>query len=311
MQKNGTNPQELNQKNPGVSYRNLLIMSVLMFALLLVGAFVYTFYVLLMGAVAVATALLVEFAFAKIRKIEYGKDIYGAFVTPLIFTLLMPPHLPLYMVVVGSGFAVFFGKSVFGGLGRNIFNPALVGYLFLLVTFPVEVGQSFIDPLTGTVLQSTNLADLTFTGTTQHIFGLLLGQYANTIGSTVMLGVWIVGAILLFLKIADWRIPLTVLLSSVVFTYVLGRFYPSQFHDAFISLFLGQLMFAAFFVATDPISGPQTSRAKIFYAIGIALITVVIRGLADAAEGVVYAIIIMNAVSPMLEKSPKKEDEVV
>ena len=143
-----------------------------------------------------------------------------------------------------------------------------------------------------------------------YLFGLLLGQYANTIGSTVMAGVWIVGAILLFLKIADWRIPLTVLLSSVVFTVVLGRFYPDQFHDAFFSLFLGQLMFAAFFVATDPVTGPQTSRGKIFFGIGIALITVVIRGLADASEGVVYAIIIMNAVAPMLEKSLKEDEEV-
>lgn len=310
MQAIGKNTQELNMKNPGVSYRNLLIMTVLMAVLLLVGALIYTFYVLLMGAVAIAIALLIEFAFAKVRKLEYGKDIYGAFVTPLIFTLLMPPTLPLYMVAIGSGFSVFIGKAIFGGLGRNIFNPALVGYLFLLVTFPVEVGQTFIDPTTGAVVTATNLSDLTFAGSTQHIFGLLLGQYANSIGSTFMLGVWIVGAILLFMKIADWRIPLTILLSSVVFTVVLGKFYPDQFHDAFISLFMGQLMFASFFVATDPVSGPETSRGKIFYAIGIALITVVIRGLADAAEGVVYAIIIMNAVSPMLEKSPKKEEEV-
>ncbi|MBU1020877.1 MAG: RnfABCDGE type electron transport complex subunit D [Firmicutes bacterium] len=304
-----TNNLEIKQQTPRVSYKNLIILSVLLAVLLILGAFVYTPYVLLMGVVAIATSLFIEYAFAKIRKLEYGKDIYGAFVTPLIFTLLMPPELPLYMVVIGAGFGVFFGKSVFGGLGRNIFNPALVGYLFLLVTFPTEVAQTFIDPMTGQVLQSINISDFTFAGTSEHLFGILLGQYANTIGSTVMAGVWIVGAILLFLKIADWRIPLTVLVASAVFTVFLGKFYPTQFHDAFFSLFLGQLMFAAFFVATDPVSGPQTSRGKILFGIGIALITVVIRGLADASEGVVYAIIIMNAVSPMLEKSLKEEDE--
>lgn len=309
MQTIETSNQEIKQQTPRVNYKNLIIMTVLLTVLLFVGAFVYTFYVLLMGAVAIATSLAIEYAFARVRKHEYGKNIYGAFVTPLIFTLLMPPQLPLYMVVVGAGFGVFFGKSVFGGLGKNIFNPALVGYLFLLVTFPAEVGQTFIDPITGQVLQALNISDLTFVGSTQHLFGLLLGQYANSIGSTVMAAVWIVGAILLFLKIADWRIPLTILLSSAIFTVVLGRFYPDNFHDAFFSLFLGQLMFAAFFVATDPISGPQTSRGKILYGIGIALITVVIRGLADASEGVVYAIIIMNAVSPMLEKSLKEEEE--
>ena len=299
---------EIKQQPLKVNHRNLLIMTVLLTVLLLIGAFVYTFYVLLMGVVAIATSLIIEFIFARVRKLEYGKDIYGAFVTPLIFTLLMPPGLPLYMVVIGVGFGVFFGKSIFGGLGRNIFNPALVGYLFLLVTFPTEVSQSFIDPGTGQLVQSLNISDFSFMGTTQNLFALLLGQYANTIGSTVMLGVWIVGAILLFLKIADWKIPLTVLVASAVFTVILGRFYPDQFHDAFFSLFLGQLMFAAFFVATDPVSGPQTSRGKVLFGIGIALITVVIRGLADASEGVVYAIIIMNAVAPMLEKNPKEEE---
>ncbi|MCF7929943.1 MAG: RnfABCDGE type electron transport complex subunit D [Acholeplasmataceae bacterium] len=304
-----TNSQEIKQETPRVNHKNLIIMSILLVVLLLVGAFVYTFYVLLMGAVAIVTALVIEYVFARVRKLDYGKDIYGAFVTPLIFTLLMPPELPLYMVVIGVGFGVFMGKSIFGGLGHNIFNPALVGYLFLLVTFPVQVGQSFIDPSTGELLQSISISDLTFTGTIDHLLGLMLGQYANTIGSTVMAAVWIIGAILLFLKIADWKIPLTILVASAAFTVILGRFYPEQFHDAFFSLFLGQLMFAAFFVATDPVSGPQTTRGKILYGIGIALITVVIRGLADAAEGVVYAIIIMNAVSPMLEKSLKEEDE--
>lgn len=304
-----TNDKEIKAQTPRVCHKNLIIMTVLLAVLLVVGSLVYTYYVLIMGLVAIATSVFVEFIFAKVRKLDYGKDIYGAFVTALMFTLLMPPQLPLYMVMVGAGFASFFGKSVFGGLGRNIFNPALVGYLFLLVTFPTEVGQTFIDPVTGDVMQSLNISDMTFLGTTDHLFGLLLGQYANTIGSTVMLGVWIVGAILLFLKIADWRIPLTILLSAAIFTVILGKFYPDQFHDAFFSLFLGQLMFAAFFVATDPVSGPQTSRGKILYGIGIALITVVIRGLADASEGVVYAIIIMNAVSPMLEKSPEEVSE--
>lgn len=304
-----TNDQAIKQQTPRVCYKNLIIMSVLLFVLLILGSFVYSYYVLIMGLVAMATSAFVEFAFAKVRKLPFGKDVYGAFVTALIFTLLMPPQLPLYMVMIGAAFASFFGKSVFGGLGRNIFNPGLVGYLFLLVTFPSEVGRTFIDPATGDVMQALNIADMTFLGTTENLFGLLLGQYANTIGSTVMLGVWVVGAILLFLKIADWRIPLTILLASVVFTVVLDRYYPEQFHDAFFSLFLGQLMFAAFFVATDPISGPQTSKGKILYSIGIALITVVIRGLANAAEGVVYAIIIMNAVSPMLEKSPSEVEE--
>ncbi len=290
----------LKKENPRVNIRNLSIMAILLSVLLLIAAFVYTPYVLLMGLVAVITGVGLEYAFTKIRKRPYKLDA-GAFITPLIFVLLMPPQLPLYMVIIGAFFGVFFGKMIFGGNGRNIFNPAITAYLFLLVTFPFDVGASFIDPITGSIVENINLADATFTGTTEQLFGLLLGQYANSIGATFVLGVWIVGAILLFLKVADWRIPLTILISTAVFTAIFGNFYPGQFSNAFVALFQGQLMFVAFFVATDPITAPRTSKARIYYAIGIALITVIIRGLANAAEGIVYAVIIMNAVGPMFE----------
>ena len=297
---NQTTKIQLKKENPRVDIRNLTIMAILLSVLLAIASFVYTPYVLLMGLVALITGVGLEYVFTKVRKRPYKLDA-GAFITPLIFVLLMPPQLPLYMVFIGTFFGVFFGKMIFGGNGRNIFNPAITAYLFLLVTFPFDVGASFIDPITGSIVDNINLADATFTGTTEQLFGLLLGQYANSIGATFVLGVWIVGAILLFLKVADWRIPLTILISTAVFTAIFGNFYPGQFSNAFVALFQGQLMFVAFFVATDPVTAPRTSKARIYYAIGIALITVIIRGLANAPEGIVYAVIIMNAVGPMFE----------
>jgi Na+-translocating ferredoxin:NAD+ oxidoreductase RnfD subunit len=297
---NQTTKIQLKKENPRVDIRNLTIMAILLSVLLAIASFVYTPYVLLMGLVALITGAGLEYVFTKVRKRPYKLDA-GAFITPLIFVLLMPPQLPLYMVFIGTFFGVFFGKMIFGGNGRNIFNPAITAYLFLLVTFPFDVGASFIDPITGSIVDNINLADATFTGTTEQLFGLLLGQYANSIGATFVLGVWIVGAILLFLKVADWRIPLTILISTAIFTAIFGNFYPGQFSNAFVALFQGQLMFVAFFVATDPVTAPRTSKARIYYAIGIALITVIIRGLANAPEGIVYAVIIMNAVGPMFE----------
>lgn len=304
---NKTQPIKLKPENPRVNIKHLTITAILLAILVVIGAFVYTPYVLLMALVAVLVAVPIEYLFYKIRKRPY-KFNASVFVTPLTIVLLMPPLLPLYMVVIATFFGVFFGKMIFGGLGRNIFDPSMAAYLFLLVTFPFAVSSNFIDPISGAVTDLLNLADPTFTGTTEQLFGLLFGQYANAIGSTFMIAVWVLGAVLLFLKVADWRIPLSILVSTAVFTAILDQFYPDQFGNAFVALFQGQLMFVAFFVATDPVTAPRTSRARILYGVGIALITVVIRGLANAPEGVIYAVILMNAIGPMFEPVEKVEE---
>jgi Na+-translocating ferredoxin:NAD+ oxidoreductase RnfD subunit len=253
-----------------------------------------------MGLVAIVSGVAVEYVFVKVRKQPYAFNA-GALDTPLLIVLLMPPQLPLYMVIVGTVFGVFFGKMIFGGLGRNIFHPAMMAYLFLLVTFPIAVGANFIDPINGNIVESINLTDATFFGTSEQFFNLLLGRYPNSIGSTFVLGVWVVGAVLLFLRAVDWKIPLTILLTTALATAILGNYYPGQFSDGFVALFQGQLLFISLFVATDPVTAPRTTKARIYYGIGIALITVIIRGLANASEGIVYAVIIMNAVGPMFE----------
>lgn len=305
---NKNRPLDLVRENPRVNIKHLTILSIILGVLIIVGAFVYSFYVLLMAVVAMATGVIVEYIFMKVRKRPY-KINAGSIVTPLIFVSLMPPELPIYIVVVGTFFGVFFGKMMFGGLGRNIFEPAVAAFLFVLVTFPFDVGSNFIDPLTGNVLSTTALLDSTVVGTTDQLFGLLLGQYANSVAGTMVLAVLIGGAILLFLRAVDWRIPVSMLLATAAFTIGFDQFYPDQFDNAFIALFQGQLMFIAFFVATDPVTAPRTSRGRILYGIGIALITVVIRGLANADEGVIYAVIIMNAVGPMLEPAEVIEED--
>lgn len=298
----------MKKENPRVNLKHLNVMAIMLILLIATSAFIYSPYVLLMALFAVITGVVLEVVFMKIRKRPYQINA-GSVVTPLIFVTLMPPSLPLYMVVIGTFFGVFFGKMIFGGLGRNIFNPAVAAYLFILVTFPVDFAASFIDPLTGSALESVNLANSIFVGSADQLFGLLLGQYPNTVGATMVLLVWIFGAVLLFLKIADWRIPVSILLASAFFTAVFSNFYPDAFPNAFFALFQGQLMFIAFFVATDPITSPRTAKAKVLYGIGIAFITVVIRGFANAAEGVIYAVIIMNAIGPMLEPIEVVEEE--
>ncbi len=279
--------------------KNMYILTTFLVALLLISAFIYSFYVILLGLVAIITALVVEYAFAYFRKKPF--EMTGIFVTPLILTLLMPPELPLYMVGIGSFFSVFFGKMIFGGLGRNLFNPALVGYLFLIITFPVELTTQYIVPGSDLFTSATLLRDRSFGFSMTNVTDILLGEYAGTIGNTFKLAVLILGVGLLVLKISDWRIPISILVSMVVFTFIFDAIYPDKFHDAFMSIFVGGALFAAFFVATDPVSAPFTHWGKVVYGVGIALISVVIRGLAAFPEGFIFAIIIMNSIAPMID----------
>ena len=190
---------------------------------------------------------------------------------------------------------------IFGGLGRNLFNPALVGYLFLIITFPVELTTQYIVPGSDLFTSATLLRDRSFGFSITNVTDILLGEYAGTIGNTFKLAVLILGVGLLVLKISDWRIPVSILVSMVVFTFILDAIYPDKFHDAFVSIFVGGALFAAFFVATDPVSAPFTHWGKVVYGVGIALITVVIRGLAAFPEGFIFAIIIMNSIAPMID----------
>ncbi len=282
-----------------LNHKNMYILTAFLVTLLIISAFIYTFYVVILGIVAVVVAVLVEYLFSYYRKKPF--EMTGIFVTPLILTLLMPPELPIYMVAIGSFFSVFFGKMIFGGLGRNLFNPALVGYLFLIITFPVELTTQFIVPGTDLFTSATLLRDRSFALTLTNVTDVLLGGYAGTIGNTFKLGVLILGLGLIVLKISDWRIPLSILVSMVVFTFIFDAIYPDKFHEGLMSIFVGGSLFAAFFVATDPVSAPFTNWGKVIYGAGIALITVIIRGLAAFPEGFIFAIIIMNSIAPMID----------
>jgi Na+-transporting NADH:ubiquinone oxidoreductase subunit B/electron transport complex protein RnfD len=279
--------------------KNMYILTAFLVTLLIISAFIYSFYVVILGLVSVVVAGLVEYVFSYFRKKPFEKT--GIMVTPLILTLLMPPLLPIYMIAIGSFFSVFFGKMIFGGLGRNLFNPAIVGYLFLIITFPVELTTQYIVPGTDLFTSATLLRDRSFGFSITNVTDVLLGEYAGTIGNTFKLGVIILGLGLIILKISDWRIPLSIVVSMVVFTFIFDAIYPENFHQGLMSIFVGGALFAAFFVATDPVSAPFTQRGKIIYGVGIAFITVIIRGLAAFPEGFIFAIIIMNSIAPMID----------
>jgi RnfABCDGE-type electron transport complex D subunit len=281
--------------------KDLSILTGALLALLIAATVIFGWYVLLIAAISVITALGFEYLFIRFRKQSWN---HSLFVTPLIFALMLPPTAPWWLVIIGSAFAILFGKAIFGGFGKNVFNPAAVGYLFVLISFPVQMATSWIKPGSTDIMAGGTPLILLNNGQTPYsLWELLVGYVPGTLGETFRLGIIILGVILIVLKTVDWRIPLTMIASVFIFTF-LGRLVaPTNFHDPIYAIFVGGLMFAAFFVASDPVTAPVEKRGRIYYGIGLGLITVIIRNLAAFPEGIVFAVIIMNAISPLIDAS--------
>ncbi len=295
--------------NPAViTKEKLRILVAFLMVLLGVATYIFGMQVIYLTLVSIAIAIVIEVAFSKIRKRPLD---HGILVTPLMIALLMPPTAPLWLVLIASGFGVFFGKAIFGGLGRNIFNPAAVGYLFVIISFPAQMATQWLNPRTDAISSATPLINLNAGNASDFtIWELLLGNVPGTLGETFRLGIIVLGIALIVLKIADWRIPTFTILSVFVFTAIGHLAFPSTFAvEPLISLFVGGLMFGAFFVATDPVTAPLNKNGKIIYAVGIGLITVLIRNMAAFPEGIIFAVIIMNAVAPLIDHYLQKTDE--
>ena len=267
--------------------KNVRIMTVSLSILVLSSTFIFGYQVLLIAAISLFAAFLVELLFHKGRKIEFDR---AWMIYPLLLTLLIPSTLEVkyfWMVAVGSIFGTFFGKGIFGGSGKYVFNPALVGLLFVTVSFP----QFF----------PTKLVRANEVGTTYSLLDMLLGSTPGAIGETFRLGILVVGIGLIFFKVIDWRIPLSIISGVFVLTFIGGLFDSSIFPNAFNSLFVGNLLLVSFFIASDRITSPLYNWGKVLYGLGIAAITVLIRYFATYPEGTMFAIILMSAVAPLID----------
>ncbi len=290
--------------------RNLMIFTGFLLVLLIISAFLYGVYVFAIAAVAVVGAVAVELLFAKVRKLEFDQS---WMVSPLVLALMMPPRVELWVVAIGSIFGVFFGKAIFGGLGKNIFNPAVVGVLFVTISFPSLItAAEWIHPSIDGFAGATPLASLNSGGTFNYLFkDLLFGNVPGSIGETFRIGILVLGILLIVLKIADWRIPVSYLIAMFIFTGIGFVFSPDNFPNPLLSLFVGGLLFAAFFIATDPVTAPLKPLGKILYGVGLAFFTFLIRNFATFQEGIIFAVIIMNAIAPLLDDMfVKKENQV-
>lgn len=285
-------------KTPAFSTRDMWILTAAMAALLVASAVIFGVYVFAMAAMAYGVAIVIELAFAKWRKRPIDR---GWMMTPLLLVLLVPPSAPLWLVAIGSGIGVFFGKMIFGGTGRYIFSPAAVGVLFVTVSFLAEMTTSWLDPVTGTLTIMTPVWALHLGELDHSIWTLMRGEVTGSTGETFRLGILVLGFLLIGLKVINWRIPLVYIGSVFVITGIGHLLVPETFVDPVMSLFVGTLFLGAFFLATDPTTTPSSSKGLIIYGMGLGAITVIIRTFSAFPEGVIFAVIIMNAVSGLID----------
>jgi electron transport complex protein RnfD len=278
--------------------RIMYIVSIIL--LLPAGASVYYFgtraIFLILGCIIAAVAT--EYGVKKLRKRPFHMD-GSAIITGLLLALVLPPSLPVWMAVVGSVFAIAIVKESFGGLGHNIFNPALGARAFLTLCFPVEM-TSWISPSgfsPDAITTATPLGErFIWEGSKTALYGdMLLGNTGGSLGETSALLIIIGGIILIVFRLIDWRIPFTYIGTVAIFTLILGE-------DVVYYLLSGGLMLGAFFMATDYVTSPLTRRGKVVFGIGAGLITTIIRIYGGMPEGVCFSILFMNAITPLIDR---------
>jgi Na+-translocating ferredoxin:NAD+ oxidoreductase subunit D len=247
-------------------------------------------------AVALATELLSELVFRREVTLRDG----SAVVTGLLLAFTLPPTTPWWMVALGSFVAIFLVKQLFGGLGFNIFNPALAARAVLLSSFPVAL-TSWSLPSTGLfapdVVTSASVLGSLKEGAPQAIgyLQLLVGRVPGSLGETCKIALIAGFVLLLVTRAADWRVPITFVGSAALLAAILGR-------DPLAEVLSGGLLLGALFMATDPVSSPTGAWGRVVFGTGCGLLTSLIRVYGGFPEGVCYAIILMNCLTPLIDK---------
>lgn len=245
-------------------------------------------------------SLATEFVFLRLRGRELPNDL-SALLTGILLALVLPPGLPLWAAAMGAVFATVFGKQIFGGLGSNIFNPALIGRAFLMATFPVLM-TTWLYPLTLDVVTGASpLGLMKFQAEATPLIKLLLGNVSGSLGETSALALVIGAVYLIIRRTIDWRIPCYYLGTVVVFGGIAFLFNPAVGNPLF-HLLAGGLMLGAFFMATDPVTSPITKQGRILFGIGGGVLVMAIRLWGGYPEGVMFSILFMNAVTPLLNR---------
>lgn len=274
-------------------------------------------------ATCVISAVATEWLCNVIRKKPNSLGDFSAVVTGIILALSVPPALPVWAAVIGSCFAIAIGKMIFGGLGANIFNPAMVGRAFLTASFGMLMTTwtvpATIDPAMPKIAadnkidartQATPLAwskqaikeKTDAKVVNKQIEAAIKGEVGGCLGETSAFALLLGGLYLLIRRTINPHIPLAVLASAFIFAGIARLINPDAYISPLLHLATGGLLIGAFFIATDPVTAPLTAKGMWIFGIGVGTITMLIRIIGEYPEGVMYAVLLMNAVTPLIDR---------
>lgn len=258
-------------------------------------------------ATSVASCVLAEYLWCRILKKPVSTGDLSAIITGLLLAYSLPPKTPLWIVIIGGAFSIIIVKQLFGGLGHNFMNPALCGRAFLLASWPAYMTSWMSPSVFGTdaVSTATPLANLSieFLDTLPPLSQMFFGNTAGSIGETSAALILLGGLYLVIRKVIPWRIPVCYILTAYVLGFIFGGGNIwENFTIANMHVFSGAILLGAIFMATDYTTSPITPIGHIVFGIGCGLITMLIRLAGGYAEGVTYAILIMNAVTPLIDR---------
>jgi electron transport complex protein RnfD len=292
----------------------------------LVPVFLAAFYyfglsALLVSVAAIAGCLATEWFFD--RSAQRGASLRdgSAMITGMLLALTLPPGFPMWMAFLGGVVAIGMGKIIWGGLGQNIFNPALLGRAFLQAAFPTAIttweapdGQYLVARGTNLALpffqgqhvdavsMATPLSQMKFSHRATPVMDLFLGNTSGSLGETCGVVLILAGLYLAWRKIINWRIPVGILLAVAVFSGALYLIDSQKFASPLFMAFAGGLMLGTVYMATDLVTSPMSPKGIWIYSVGIGVLVVLIRVWGGLPEGVMYAILLMNAVTPLINR---------
>jgi electron transport complex protein RnfD len=271
------------------------------------GIIIFGLNALWVTLMAVAAAILTELVIEIWAKKKITVLDGSAVITGILLAFNLPSGVPLWLPVVGAIFSIAIGKQIFGGLGQNIFNPALVGRVFLMASWPKYM-TTFTQPFTyDAVTSATPLAILKEGRAMEHLsyLDLFLGKHGGCIGEVCILALLVGAALLLIKGYISWHIPVTYIFTTAMLTWIFGAGQQLFGGDWLFHILSGGLILGAFFMATDYVATPLTAKGQIIFGVGCGLLTAVIRIWGGYPEGVSYAILMMNAATPFIDRYTK------
>lgn len=276
---------------------------------LLAATYFFGSRAIIVTAISILTCMVTEYVCQKLLKQEIQIFDGSAILTGILYAFVIPPNMSLVYVIIGAIVSIALGKMVYGGLGHNVFNPALVGRAFVQASWPVAITTFKYDDIAGPTLLDVMKRGLeTNTALIDNgnlYLNTFIGKMGGCLGETSALALLLGGLYLIYKKQIDWKVPVIIIGTVFVSAMIAGA-------DPVLHIFSGGLFLGAFFMATDMVTSPYTPKGKILYALGIGVLVSLIRFKGGYPEGMAYSILIMNGVTPIINRytSPKKFGEV-